>query len=309
MLMMELQNLMLAITLAKANIVNPNILDHSDLKSIWLEEPTNTPIGDLMSVASVKVLQSINTIHFIIKFPKIKKACRKIPICPVVHKNFILRLFDNVIAKCDGESHTLQSCAASPGATFCRLALESSCAKELHAGGTAHCEIQPSNLEIITHVDDGIIILNDGSARIQVDNGTEIQVQGTHLITFGDRVANNGTLFYNHNNVRNRVPGIANSPLLNITASQNVLSLPYLHRLNERNLEVIQQFKEDAGTDQAYRVAFIIGAICCALICIGLTLWRTINAKKSAKQLREVVAGIGSAEDGLILEGGVVNTL
>lgn len=42
MLMMEVQNLMLAATLAKMNILSPNILDHEDLKSVWLEEPTNT---------------------------------------------------------------------------------------------------------------------------------------------------------------------------------------------------------------------------------------------------------------------------
>jgi len=63
MLMMELQNLILAVTLEKMNIVSPNILDPVDLRSVCLEEPTNTPIGDLMSVSSVKVLQSNNTLH------------------------------------------------------------------------------------------------------------------------------------------------------------------------------------------------------------------------------------------------------
>ncbi|OIC32750.1 hypothetical protein A7M48_19010 [Acinetobacter baumannii] len=61
MLMMELQNLMLAVTLAKNNIVSPNILDHADLKSVWLKEPTDTPIGDLMSASSVKILQYLLT--------------------------------------------------------------------------------------------------------------------------------------------------------------------------------------------------------------------------------------------------------
>jgi len=42
-LMMELQNLMLAVTLAKNNIVSPNILDHADLKSVWLKEPPIPP--------------------------------------------------------------------------------------------------------------------------------------------------------------------------------------------------------------------------------------------------------------------------
>jgi len=68
MLVMELQNLTLDNTLAKVNIVSPNILDHTDLKSVWLEEPTNTPIGEFLSVASVKILQSTNSLHFIVKF-------------------------------------------------------------------------------------------------------------------------------------------------------------------------------------------------------------------------------------------------
>jgi len=76
MLMMELQNLMLAVTLAKTNIVSPNILDHADLRSAWLEKPINPPIGDLMSVSSVKALQSNNALHIFIKFPVNKFACK-----------------------------------------------------------------------------------------------------------------------------------------------------------------------------------------------------------------------------------------
>lgn len=60
MLLMEMQNLMLAVTLAKITIISPNILEHADLKSVWLDEPTGTPIADLMSVVSIKVLQSTN---------------------------------------------------------------------------------------------------------------------------------------------------------------------------------------------------------------------------------------------------------
>ncbi|KAH8272447.1 hypothetical protein KR044_002970 [Drosophila immigrans] len=129
---------------------------------------------------------------------------------------------------------------------------------------------------------------------VQVDNGIETRVQGTHLITFENKAKINGTLFINHNKGQNRVPGIANSPILNITASQDVLGLPYLHRLNERNLEEIQGFKEAAGTHRIYTVAFFMAAVCCALICVGLTYRRVINAKKSAKRLRDAVAEIGS---------------
>jgi len=39
MLTMELQNVLLAIALAKVNIVSPSILDHADLEGMWMEEP------------------------------------------------------------------------------------------------------------------------------------------------------------------------------------------------------------------------------------------------------------------------------
>lgn len=303
MLMMELQNLMLAVTLAKLKIVSPNILDHADLKSVWLEEPTDTPIGDLMSVSSVKVLQSVNALHFIIRFPKIKFSCKKIIIFPVEQKGFTLRIDDNIIAECDGGIYMVENCTASPGASFCRLSSESSCARELHAGGVAHCETQPSNLGPVTYVDDGIVIVNDQPAKVQVDNGTEVWIRGTHLITFDERATINGTSFTNRNNVRSKVPGVARFPLLNITANQNVLSLPYLHRLSERNLETIRQFQEEASADHAIQIILIAGAMCCTLICVTLVCYRIIKTRRAARQLSEMVAGIGSAEGGLNLEG------
>jgi len=50
MLTMELQNLLLAIALAKVNIVSPSILDHADLEGMWMEEPTDTPIKVILSI-------------------------------------------------------------------------------------------------------------------------------------------------------------------------------------------------------------------------------------------------------------------
>lgn len=75
--------------------------------------------------------------------------------------------------------------------------------RELHAGVMAHCEAQSSDLPPITQVDKDFIIFNDRSANV-----TEIWAQGTHLITFDDRA----------------------------TINQDVLSIPYLNRLNESNL-------------------------------------------------------------------------
>jgi len=130
---MELQNVMLAVAQAKVNIVCPSIQDHADLESVWMEELTETAIKDVLSVVSVKILQSVNILNFIIIFSKIKSACNKITICPVSHHDTMLMLEDKVIAECNGEIHTVKNCFITPGATFCQLALRTSCAQELHA--------------------------------------------------------------------------------------------------------------------------------------------------------------------------------
>jgi len=95
-----------------------------------------------------------------------------------------------------------------------------------------------------------------------------------------------------------RAPGVASSPSLNITVEHNILSLPYLHRLSERNLEHIKRFGEDINDYHSHQIVLVAGAICCALICVGLTYRRVIQ---------ELIAQIGSAEGGLTPEGVVVN--
>lgn len=303
MLLMEMQNLMLAVTLAKINIISPNILDHADLKSVWLDEPTGTSIADLMSVASVKVLQSTNALHFIIKFPKIKMACRKVMLYPVAHENAVLQIDDNVIAECGDQVLALKNCTSTPGGTFCQLSPNSSCARELHAGGSASCQMQPSHLDPITWVDDGILIINNRPATVCVDNGTEIWVHGTNLITFNKWARINETKYLNLNSVQSKFPGIAASPLLNVTGHQDVLSLPYLHRLNERNLEIIKEVKDEIGSVNSIVMAFWLGAVCCAIICAGIIYHRYRRNMVTAQNIREVIAEIGTAEGGLNLRG------
>lgn len=49
-IVIELQNLMLEIILAKINVVSPNFLDNADLENVWGEKPTNTPIRESFAV-------------------------------------------------------------------------------------------------------------------------------------------------------------------------------------------------------------------------------------------------------------------
>ncbi|XP_044314748.1 uncharacterized protein LOC108041322 isoform X3 [Drosophila rhopaloa] len=117
----------------------------------------------------------------------------------------------------------------------------------------------------------------------------------------------NETRYVNHDVARKRVPGVARSPSLNITLEHNILSLPYLYRLSERNLDHIKKFGEDINGYRSHQIVLIAGAICCALICVGLTYRQVTQARRSTAQLRKVIAQIGSAKGDLNSEGGVVN--
>jgi len=106
----------------------------------------------------------------------------------------------------------------------------------------------------------------------------------------------NQTVFVNHDMVQKRAPGVANSPVLNISINHEILSLPYLYRLSERNLEQIRKFEEDVDGFRLSQIALMAGAIFCALICVGLTYQRATRAKRSADHLKEVITQIGSPE-------------
>lgn len=74
----------------------------------------------------------------------------------------------------------------------------------------ANCGTQPSILDPVTYVYN--VIINNRSGRVQVDNGTKVWVQGTHLVTFTERATIDGTLFTNQNSVIRKVPGVAKFP-------------------------------------------------------------------------------------------------
>lgn len=93
--------------------------------------------------------------------------------------------------------------------------------------------------------------------------------------------------------------------MLNITVNQDILSLPYLRRLNKHNVELIKECDKDIDTNLMYRLALIVGILCCATICIGMTYLHLSMARRFTAQLKKVIAEITSG--GINPKGGVVN--
>ena len=181
---------MLSVTLAKVVIVNPSILDSTDLKNIVNEHPMNITITDLMEVFQVKVLLNNNFLYFIIRYPKPNLICKKLTVYPVQHNGIIKNFAENYnIADCGNHVVSIGNCSTALTITFCKKLPYTTCAQQLHSGGTAHCST-PSHLEPLTIIDDGVIIINDGAALVD-----EQMVKGTFLLTFDYKIKINNTIY------------------------------------------------------------------------------------------------------------------
>jgi len=208
MLTIEIQNLILTITLAKFGIVNPTILNHADLNSLVKQD---TPIVSLIEASKIRVLQSDDIIHILIAFPRAEARCKKITIYPVSHNHTILRLDENSLAECEKDTFAVTECTQTTHNSFCERARRESCATLLYSGRMAQCHTQPSHLKEIMLVDHGVLIINVATARIRTDDSPEVIARGTHLVTFERVAIVNGTEFVNEQKAMNKIPGIVNT--------------------------------------------------------------------------------------------------
>ena len=105
--------------------------------------------------------------------------------------------------------------------------------------------------------DDGIVVVNDALVEVSVDDGPEVFVNGTYLVTFKRTAFINGTKYVNINDYPKRLPQLATSARLNATYHHALLSLPFLHKLSEKNLQRISEL----------RIRTIATAVATAVIC------------------------------------------
>lgn len=300
----ELETLILSVVLAKIGIINPTILDSNDLNNIIINEhSTNITITDLLEIAQIKVLLNDNFLHFVIRYPKIKLVCKRIVLHPVQHNGTILNFAENNnIADCGNQIMPIVSCSATLTTTFCKKLPTTTCAQQLHSGGTAHCTTRPSHLEPITVIDDGVIIINDGKVTI---NGQ--LVTGTFLLTFDDEVKINDSVYRNLKNYVKKSPVPAVSTLLNITGHQEILSLPYLQNLNMKNLRYIGEMEKDL-----VKRPIISGVTATAFLVICYTFFKFYQKRQRIRRqhgLQVIVDSFKKSEDVLHLSKGGVNTI
>lgn len=299
--------MLLSITLAKINVINPTILDDNDLNSIIQERFTGVSIVEILEYAHIKVYQNSHYIHFLIKFPHIERVCKMVTIYPVSHEHKILHLgTNNVVAECAKEILAVSNCERTTSSTICMELQNTTCVQQIHSGELAHCSTRHNDLDPINEIDEGIIIINDITSIIKSNNSSTKILNGTFLITFDGEVWINGAHYTNHNNTHGKHPAAAASPLINIIGHQEILSLPFLRKLNNNNLHYIGRLEGEV-TKRPIK-------ICCAALGSIIILYAIVKLRQHQVHRREqahlqrAIATIEEPEDGLHLREGGVNT-
>ncbi len=234
-------------------------------------QPTHISVIELLEV-SINVFQNSEILHFLIKFPSPKLRCKKITVFPVQrHKKILDFERGNLVAECPTRNINIGQCRTPVGATFCREPQNGTCAQQIISGAIAHCSMLPGHLDPITIVDHGTLIINDANMTVTDGQGREQKVSGTHLVTYSDRVALNGTWFINHLGNSKKKPAASAMATVNITAHQNRLSLPFLHDLSLRNLHHIGTLSEELTSSSllSNSLAVLIAFLLCSTDWLG----------------------------------------
>lgn len=302
----EIETLMLTVTLAKIGIINPVLLDTKDIKEILQISSTDTTVTDLLEVSFIRVLLDNELLHFIIKYPKPRLVCKKITLYPVQHNGTILHLAeDNNVANCENRIMAIGNCSTTLTSSFCQQSSQPTCAQQLHSGTMAHCSTRPSHLEPLQIVDDGVMIINDNTAVIKNSEGSVTTVTGTYLITFDGEINVNGSIYKNQKGMLRKAPTSAMTTIVNITGHHEILSLPYLQRLNFENLQYINEVRNRTVTGPAVSGLLIIVLFLGFFIAFKLRQRRVIKCD----DIEAVIDSYKRPEDSPHLSGGGVNTV
>lgn len=242
-----LNNIILSIVLAKNNLINPLILDELDIDNLFENEDLPISISNLLLVTKIKVLQNENVIHYVLKIPKISNFCIFLNLYPVSHNNTVIKLPVTTAAKCDAISYPVSDCVKTTTENICKPII-SSCISEVLNNNSASCETESAHhLPVIQEIDDGVIILNDVYSTT-LDEQQQITVKGTILLMFSDFIKINNTIFKIKKNATRIEAHPPKTVSINFLEHENKLSLPYLHKLNIENTNLIRSMNEDIET-------------------------------------------------------------
>lgn len=289
----ELDTLSMSIVLGKLGLVNPRILNSQEIEKIFKDEKLQyVSINQVISNSKFRIRQNEKAVEILIKYPIVSEICNKIRIFPVIHDNKILLLEGNVTAKCNNK-YKIVKCNTETEHAFCRETFQHyPCLEGLLNNNTAVCKYSSSHhISHITEVDDGVLIINNDFMRVKEPGKPPIFVNGTYLLTFSTSVELNETTFTNKKGAVFVSPEIPSTHKINISGHAQILSLPFLHELHLRNLEVVGSLKRHV---KSHSYGFFIVITLIVFAWLSYLAYRKRKEKKTIKHVLSELKAVGT---------------
>lgn len=298
-----LDNLALSIILATKNIINPVILDNLNQEHIFNSALVPLSINNILQSSNISIFQKQDVIYFLIKIPFIKQYCNFLQVNPVIHNNVIVKVSTQHAAKCDGTIIPVSNCMDIGNGKICKKTNDP-CLKQLLNNNSASCPTESADhVPKVVIISNGMVILNNVAPTL-VNEGNNITVKGTLLVTFSKNVTINGTEYQSSGITgHNLQPHPPKKLDLEKTTHDVKISLPYLERLNTVNLDKIGKIRKEILSHRTLIIALVI------FIIILIIFFKTKCAARKIPEsnIEEIILAISNRSRDVpnLKEGGV----
>lgn len=261
----EIKEIVRAAQLAKAEIVNTNLLDREEVNRIVAEIETLPYSNEIEAIEYAEPLMLIKNsiILYVISIPKTSKInYNHLAIRSTIKNDKQIYLeHQQLLANQNDIFGITSNCRKFKETIICKINQlqeipSNHCINQLMNGLEAGCDYQFNKNEIIEQLDENTIFLNNFNGSL-VYNTTIQHLEGNILVQFvNETIQINGKLFSNKEiKISQVLPSILQN---NITEKSMKVDLEYLHNLHLNNVEKLEKLFTNHKTSTVIDTCLII---------------------------------------------------
>jgi len=273
----EVAEIVRACQLAKAEIVNSNLLNVNEINRLVSEMET-LPYQNLIEAleyAKPSILTNGTALLYVLSMPKVSTQVyhRLIVRAPVHNGKQVELTFNKMLVNHEETYGISGACTLIGNSTVCKpddvLKLEEgTCLPSLLKGGNASCKFERNNATILEMLTQNIVFVSNYKGYIKVDNSSYL-LNGTYVIQLKNETVYIGNRTFSSKEVT--MARVLPAAVVKVTNETLKTSLSYVHEVALRNVELIKQLDGKINVSLATEVLPFI-----AIIAFGAIVWRCL---------------------------------
>ncbi|KAH8295567.1 hypothetical protein KR054_009054 [Drosophila jambulina] len=289
-LLKQVDEITRACQLAKASVVNTNLLEPKEVETL-LAETRSLPyqnVVEAVEFAEPSILTNGTCVLYVLALPKVVDTKYKLMLLyPTIAEGKQVVLEYNKLAMAPEETYAvLGDCLSIGNTTVCRERNlrrldEASCIPRLLKGGHALCDHLRNDQEVVELVDDGTLFLTNFNGTVITNSGAR-QLLGSFIIQYDNETIHIGNMTYSSYSTTHvmAMPAV----LSKVTATGYKLSLKYVHDFSLQNLKKLSTISNH------FLFSILTEAVMTLIVALLLYLvWRKITSTKGIPTHRGIV--------------------